>query len=166
MGNPRRFFEHIAAFGGFGRYHFGNFALPDDRVPVAPKPRIHKQFVDVAQAGVFAVDDVFALTRTVIAARNRHFIRIFRQRAVFVVKTQGDLGIAFGFAQVRTHKDNIFHFRAAQIFGGLLAQYPAHRVGNVAFAAAVRPDNCGYALIEFQHGFVRKGLKPLHFQRL
>ena len=113
-----------------------------------------------------AVDEVFALARTVVTARHRDFVGIFRERAVGIVKIQGDLRIALGLSQIRPHKYDVLHFGAAQIFGGLFAEYPADSVGNVAFAAAVRADNSGDALIEFQHGSVRKGLEPLHFQRL
>ena len=164
MGNPGGFFEHIAAFAGFGRYHFGDFALPDNRIAVAAETCVHKQFVNIAKPRVLAVDEIFTFARTVIATGDGNFVGVFRQRAVAVIKAERYLGKAFGFSKIRPHKNDIFHFRAAQIFRGLLTEHPADGVGNVALAAAVRTDDRGDAFVKFQDGFIRKGFKPLHFQ--
>ena len=164
MGNPGGFFEHIAAFAGFGGNHFGDFALPDNRIAVTPETCVHKQFVYVAKPRIFTVNKIFTFARTIIPAGNRNFVGVFRQRAVAVVKTERYLGKAFGFSKIRPHKNDIFHFRAAQIFRRLLTEYPADGVGNVALAAAVRTDDRGDAFVKFQDGFIRKGFKPLHFQ--
>ena len=109
MRDPRRLLKHFAAFARFGGHHIGNAPLPDDGIPVAAKPRIHKQLVDVAKSGGFAVDDVFAFARAVVTAGDRNLVRILLERAVAVVEAQRHLGKALGAAQIRPHKDDVLH---------------------------------------------------------
>src|SRR6185436_19458657 len=64
-------------------------------------------------------------------------------------------------------EDDVLHLAAAQMFDALLAQDPGDRVGNIALAAPVRPDNGSYALTgEAKVSMVRKGLESHDFEAL
>ncbi len=62
-------------------------------------------------------------------------------------------------ALVGAGKDNILHLVPAQNPRALLAQHPAHRVGNIGFAAAVRPHNTGNPILQLNNRAVGKGFK-------
>ena len=69
-----------------------------------------------------------------------------RQVAVGVVEEERDLGDVDRPARRRALEDHVLHLAAAEQPGRLLAQHPAHRVGDVRLAAAVGPDDGGDAL--------------------
>ena len=122
--------------------------------------------MDISQATFLTVDFIFALARAVIAARDRHIVFIaVIQPSVGIIKAQSNLGIAQSLSLACAAENNILHPRSAQGFGGLLAENPAHGVGNIALARAVGADNRRYSLAEFKHGFIRKGFEALHFKR-
>ena len=60
-------------------------------------------------------------------------------------------------------ENNVFHFAAAQIFGTLFAQHPAHGIGDIAFTAAVRAYNynCRYAAAKIKFYSVGKRFKAV-----
>src|SRR5205085_4413199 len=53
------------------------------------------------------------------------------------------------------------HLLAAQTLGGLLAQHPSNGINDVAFAAAVGPDDRGDAAVEIEFGFVGETLEAV-----
>ena len=61
-------------------------------------------------------------------------------------------------------EDDVLHLGAAQGLGALLAQHPADGVGNVALAAAVRPDNRRHPGFELELRPLREALEPHHLQ--
>src|SRR5688572_9769351 len=83
------------------------------------------------------------------------------------LQVEHDFRHAAGLPIARALKDDIFHLATAQVLDALLAQNPGDRVGNVALAAAVRPDNCSYAVAgKAKVSMVRKGLESRDFETL
>ena len=78
---------------------------------------------------------------------------------------------AGGFAVPRAGEDDVFHARAAQGLGRLLAQHPGNGVGNIRLAAAVGADDRRHAVpMELEFGavaerFEPENLKPLQFEQ-
>ena len=76
-------------------------------------------------------------------------------------------GHAAGRTIPRALKDHVLHLTATQVLDTLLAQDPGNRVGDVALATAVRPDNAGYAFTcEAEVSMVREGLESCDFETL
>ena len=165
MGDSRRLLKHLAPFAGFCGDHIRNFTLADDRIAIAPEARIHKQLVDILEPHGIAIDAVFPLSRAVVAAGYGHLVLVEGKGAVAIIEPQCNLRKALRPAHSGPAEDHILHLGAAQAFGGLLAEHPAHRVGNVALSAAVGADNAGDPLVKGEHRFIREGLKALHFKR-
>jgi hypothetical protein len=59
-------------------------------------------------------------------------------------------------ACVAAAEDDVLHLVAAQALGALLAHHPRDRVGDVALAAPVGPDDRRDALVERELGPIRK----------
>ena len=164
VGDARGFLEHIAPAAGLAGDHVGDLALGDHGVAVPAEAGVHEQLVDVLQTDLFPVDAVFRLARAEIAPGDRDFLLVVGQRAVRVVEPQRDFRVPQGTALVRAAEDDVFHFRAAQVLRGLLAEDPADRVGNIRFSGAVRAHDRRHTAVEFQHGLVREGLETLQFE--
>ena len=79
---------------------------------------------------------------------------------------QRNLGEADRLARVGAAENDVRHFAAAQRLGRLLAEHPADGVEDVGFAATVRPDDGGHALVEIEDGFVGERFEPEEFERL
>ena len=47
-------------------------------------------------------------------------------------------------------ENNILHVAASQLLGTLFSEYPAHRISNIAFSAAVRAYNTRNAIVKFK----------------
>jgi hypothetical protein len=56
-------------------------------------------------------------------------------------------------------EDDLVHARAAQLFGALLTEHPAHRVDEIGFARAVRTDDRSDAWFEDETGSLRERLE-------
>ena len=96
---------------------------------------------------------------------------ITEQRAVCigvrVNEGERHFGHAERFAFARAGEDHIFHLRTAQGLGRLLAQYPAHCIENVGFAATIRADHDGETLSCHRHlSPVAKGFKAKNLDLL
>ncbi len=68
LGDAGGFLEDDAAFLGAGQEHGVDLALLDDAVGVGADAGVHEELADVAEAGLFAVDEVFAGAVAVEAA--------------------------------------------------------------------------------------------------
>src|SRR5262245_47212062 len=66
-------------------------------------------------------------------------------------------------AGVAAAEDDVFHLVAAKTLGALLTHHPGDGIGNVAFTAAVRPDDRRDPTIEGQFGTVRERLEAVDF---
>ena len=79
--------------------------------------------------------------------------------AVAVVEVQGDACLRRAAPVGRAGEDDVGHCLAAQLFGGGFAEYPAHGVDDVGFAAAVRADDAGQRCIDGEGGVVGEGFE-------
>ena len=81
---------------------------------------------------------------------------------------QGDsyIGKSLGLSHLRTGENHILHGGTSELFYFLLTEHPAHRVGNIALAASVRPYNTGNSVVELKQNFIGKGFEPLDFDTL
>ena len=118
----------------------------------------------MTQAGELTVDIVLTLAGAEVAAGDHDLGCLDPQAAVSVVQHQRRLRIADGRTLGRAAEDHVLHLCAAQRLGTLLAEYPADRVGNIRFSAAVRADDCRAVAAELQNRLIREGLKALNFQ--
>jgi hypothetical protein len=83
--------------------------------------------------------------------------RLGRQRQTG--QPQAHFGGRAGLAGVASAEDDVLHLFAAQALCALLAKYPGDGIRDVALAAAVGPDDGGYALVERQLRAIGKGLE-------
>jgi hypothetical protein len=74
-------------------------------------------------------------------------------------KPQFDFGGSGRLAGVAAGEDHILHPIAAEAFRALLPQHPGDGVDDIAFSAAVRPDDGGYARVEGQLRAIGKALE-------
>jgi len=64
----------------------------------------------------------------------------------------------------RTLKDDILHLRTTQVLNPLLAENPGDGIGNVAFTAAIGPDDGSYAIPSKEYfGVISEGLESSDF---
>ena len=164
--NTRRFFKDTAPVLALLREDFVDASLTDNRIAVLADARIAEQLDDILQAAGGFVDIVFAFTRAVNAAGNHDLGIIHRQGVILVVKDEGYLAIAHALALLGAAENDVFHLSAAQCLRALFAQHPAHRIGQVGFAASVRSDNACDALVKDDHRAFRKRLEAVDFQFL
>src|SRR5712691_2456508 len=61
-------------------------------------------------------------------------------------------------------KDDVITFLASQLAHTLLAQDPAHGVGNIGFPRPIRPDHGSNARTKLQASASSKALEAQHFQ--
>ena len=158
------FLEDHPAFLGVRLDEPLDLALLDDAVGVHADAGIHEELADVAEAAGLAVEEVFGLAAAVEAARDADLGVLAREHAAVVEETQAGLGVAERAAGRGAAEDHFGHLRRADGAGALLAQDPAHRVHDVALAAAVRPDERRDAGAEIEFGLVRERLEPAHLQ--
>ncbi len=140
-------------------------SLADDRVSVASQARIAEEVLDVHEPRRRVVDEVLGFAVAVHAARDGDLGELERQRAVGVVEHEVDLGDADRLSGRRPGEDDVLHRLPAQLLGGLLAQNPQDRIGDVGLARAVGADDDRHARLELHHALVRKGLEPLECER-
>ena len=84
------------------------------------------------------------------------FGRFERNEPVFVHDRQRYFGDVEGRAALGTVEDDVFHFVGAQIFRAVFGQNPFYRIYDVAFAAAVRSEQCGNAVRKIDMSSVGK----------
>ena len=65
LGDAGRLFDQLPPIGGPRRQDQANLSLLDDCVGLGAQARVHQQLVDVLQATVLAVDQVFTLARSI-----------------------------------------------------------------------------------------------------
>src|SRR5206468_4730486 len=109
-----------------------------------------EQVLDLPEPYRRTIQHVFALTGTRQATRDHDFLIRDREAAVGVIEDQRHFRDIGGPPAGGSLEDHVFHFSPAQQAGRLLAEHPAHRVGDVRLAAAVRPHDGGHALLEGQ----------------
>ena len=114
--------------------------LIHDGVRARIRARAREQVEDVAQPRRRTVQKVLALSGAIELARHGDLAPGHGQRAV-VAEHQLDLSEPDGLARRRAVEDEVFHPLTAQRLRALLAEGPAHRLGDVTFPAPVRTDD-------------------------
>ena len=141
--------------------------------PFVPALVSSRMLRNVLQPAGGLINEVFALTITVQAARDHEFL-IFRE---LVRKTgQGihrdliqpaDDERYFGQTERLPHfgpiEDHIFHLLATQSLRALFTEYPKNRIDNITFPAPVWPHDGSDAIGKLNPGF-RKRFKSRHFK--
>ena len=112
--------------------------------------------MDIAQAAVLFIEEIFALTRAVIAAGHHDLGKLRAEHAFGIVQDQRDLGKADRAALGGAAENDVLHLGAAQAARGLLAQHPADGVRYIGFTRTVRPDDRRHAAEELDLGLVRE----------
>ena len=118
------------------------------------------------QAAGRLVDEVLAFAGAEDAAGDGDLVELGAEDVLAVGEGDADLGHAQGLVGVGAVEDAVFHLRAAQRLGALLAENPADGVGDVALAAAVGADDGRHAGFEVEAGLVGKALEADHFEPL
>ena len=82
-GDAGGFFDDRAAVHGLGIQDLADAALLDDGVAIRAETDAHEDFLDVAQAGDAAIDQIFALSGTIQAATDDDFAESYGDRGLF-----------------------------------------------------------------------------------
>ena len=162
--DARRLLEERAPLvGAVGEEQVDHLRLDHD-ARVAAEAGAAEQVLDVAEADGRAVEQVVALSRAGEASGDDDLAVGDGEVAVGVVEEEGDFGDVDRAARGRTLEDHVLHLAAAEQPGRLLAQDPAHRVGDVGLAAAVGAHDGGDAVLEGEGDVVGEGLEAGQLQ--
>ena len=164
--DTRRLLENLTAVLRLGGQDLVDTALADQGITVFADAGIVEQVHDVPQSTGRAVDLVFALAAAVHPSGDGYLGEVDGQRVVFVVENQRDLAVGQAAAGFGAIEDDILHLRAAQRLRALLTQHPAHRVGNIALAAAVGAHHAGDAVLKDDFGVVGEGFEAVQYKFL
>ena len=157
--DPGRFLDQDAPLGRPGVHNAADAALLDQGIRLPRQTRVDEEIGDVPEAAGDRVEQILALPGAVEAAGDIHLFVVGGQRPVVSGEGQGHLGQAEGLALAVPGEDQVVHPVAAQELGALLSQRPADRVGHVALAAAVRPDDDGHSGLEREFNLVCERLE-------
>ena len=159
-----RFFENGAAVFGLRRQNFGNFALPDNRIPFFTYAAFVQRVYYVAQSCRRFVYIVFAFARTEKFTREYYFVDVVTlENTTGVVERQRNFAVRKRLSVLRAVEDNVLHARSAHGLGGHFAEHPPDGVRNVTLSATVRTDYTGNAVIESDFLFIGKGFETDQF---
>jgi hypothetical protein len=136
----------------------------DHDAGVAAEAGAAEQVLDVAEPDRRTVEQIVALARAGKAAGDHHLAIRDREIAVAVVQVEGNLGDVHRSPAGRALEDHVLHLAAAEEPRRLLTQHPAHRVGHVRLAAAVRAHDRGHAVLERQRDGVGERLEAGELQ--
>ena len=140
--------------------------LPHHDQLVRAQPTLAEQLDHVTQARPGAVDEVLALARAIGPTPDRHLGEVDRQPAIGVVERQHGLRHALRPALLGPAEDDVVGATRAQGSVRLLAEHPAHRIGHVALARAVRADHGVHAGLEDEPRLVGERLEAVEPQLL
>ena len=162
--DARRFLEQLApVVRTIGEQRVDHLALDDD-AGAGAEAGAAQQVGDVAQPARRAIQEVVALARAREPARDHDFLERHGEDPVVVREVQRDLGDVHRPARRRALEDHLFHLRAAHEARALLAEHPAHGVGDVGLAASVRADDRRDARLEHELGGVGERLESLELE--
>ena len=164
--NPGGFFENRAPIFGPRAEDLVDPALFHDGVGAATDAGIGEKCLDVFQPNDGFIEQVFREPVAINTARDAHLVPVHAQLARAIAEREADFRVADRFARIGAVKNDVRHFAAAERFRRLLAKNPAHGIEDVGFAAAVRPDDRGYAFVEIENGFIDEGFKAEKLERL
>ena len=161
--DARRFFKIKAAILRLAVQDLIDAVLTDDAHAIAPESRIGEKVADILQATARFIDEELALTRAEKTARHDDFM-VINGHIPFIFKEERDFCNAHGTPRRTARKDDVLGLRTAQGAHILLAEHPAHRICDVALAAAVRPDNRRNARMELDLDFIGKRFEAVGFE--
>src|SRR4029079_1431338 len=160
----RGFLEQLAAVvRAVGQERVDHLAF-DDHARVGAKTGAAKQIRDVGQTAGCAMQERVSFAGAREGTREQNFLEREGQRAVFIREVQRDFGAVHRPARRRTLEDHFFHLGAAQQTRALLAEHPANGVGDIGFAAAIRPDDRRDARVEQHLGGVGERFEALQLE--
>ena len=116
----------------------------------------------VLKAAGLLVDEIFARTVAINAARDRNFVVIGAELLLAVGEGDRNFSETEGLTRIGTVKNDIDELRAAQRGRALFAEHPTDGVGNVGLTAAVRPDDGDKPRLERQPRLVGEALEADH----
>ena len=164
--DPRGLLDEAPAVLRLGREDEVDLLLLDDGVGADAEAGPEEEVLDVLQAGLAAVDDVVARAVARDAAGEDDLAARVGPLAAPRLEGERDLGHAEGPAPGGAVEDDVFHRRAAQGAGRLLAEDPHDGVADVRLAGAVRPDDGGQPGGKGERGPFDERLEPLDFELL
>ena len=164
--HPGRLLEELATLLGPQRQSGVDGPLPDDDEGVGTELALAEQVDDVAQPGACAVDEVFALPGPIGSAPDGDLGEVERELPIGVVEGQDRFRHALRASRLGAREDDILGAPRAQVAVRLFAEHPAHRVGHVALARAVRADHRVDPGLEHEAGRVGEGLEAVKAQLL
>ena len=141
-------------------------ALSHDRVARPAYAGVHEQFLDVFQPTRLAIEKIFTLPVAVNPPGDFDLVKFAAELFLALGQKQRNLANLRRLAGVGSFEDHVLHLAAAQRLCALLAQYPANRVGDIGFAAAIRTDDRGYAGFKTKSTRIGEGLKTMELERL
>ncbi len=153
--------EQAAALLGAQRERGVDQALIDDRIRAAERA---DGLLQIAQAHAATVDEILIIAGAGSAASERHLAVGQRQQPVAVIDRQRHLGQAGGGTAAAAAEQEILSALGAQRGVALLAEHPAHSVGDIALAGAIRADDGGDAGAELKDRARGKGFEALDFE--
>ncbi len=156
--------EQRAPFLGSQGESLVDHALADEQERVVGEVGGIEQVDEVAQADALLVEQVLVLAAAVEPPAELEDLELDRQEAVGVVEHEGDVGHALRRALLRPGPDDVLGLARAER-PALLAERPAERVGQVALAGAVRPDDRADPAAELDVGSLGERLEALDPQR-
>jgi len=163
LGDAGGLLENRAAVLWFGGEDGVDLPLGHHRIRGGADAGAHEKPMDIFEAAEIFVDEVLSLARAENTAGDGDLIKLGVEQTFTVSKGDRDLCHTQRLTAVGPVEHHIRHLGTTQRGRPLLAQHPANRIGNIAFAAAVRPHNCDHAGLELQAGLVRKTLKAGDF---
>ena len=183
--DARGLFNHATAIRGLVAENLPDAALFDDGVTFRTEAGAEEQILDIAQAGDFAIDEIFALAAAeepagdgdVLGPGGPVGVPVGVSVGVSVEgkfdvhggvrQGHGDGGHAQRLAIPRTGEDDVFHAGATEQPGRLLTQHPTDGIAEVAFSTTVGAHNGGDAgAVEAHFGLVKERLEALNFDAL
>ncbi|MPN00538.1 hypothetical protein SDC9_147733 [bioreactor metagenome] len=135
--------------------------MANDGIPLLAHAGIPKKGLDIFQAAGCPVNEIFAFTATIDPAGNAYLGKFRGQFPVGIIKGERNLAIGLGLSGFRAVKDHILHLGSPQSFGALFAQHPAHRICDVALAAAVGADDGGNPALNIDLRFFCKRFESI-----
>ena len=164
-GDAGGFLEDGAAILGLRREDRVDLALLHDRVGGAADARIHEKLLDIAQPAGGAIELILRAAIAEDPAGDGDLVPVEPELLLAIGEGHRDLGHAERRAGIGAGEDDVGHLAAAQRLGGLLAEDPADGVEDVRFAAAVRADHAGHALVEIEDRLRGERLEAAELER-
>ena len=122
--------------------------------------------MNILQAAGHIIEAIFALPVFIIFTGNSHHIKFGGQQVFGIFKRKAHFCQSAGTTAFATIKYQALQVFAAQVTYFMLANYPANAIDDIAFTAAVGPNNAGNTLIKMEDGFIGKTFKSFYFKTL